>query len=99
MNMAEKVIEEIRVLPEFELREVLDFVGYLKTRHIAGEDTGRALRQFSCQTGNVRMSTHALCVPQIFGAQTPFEARIARINAEDHVPLLNDTSPDNTRSM
>jgi hypothetical protein len=38
MNMAEKVIEEIRVLPEFEVREVLDFVGYLKTRHIAGND-------------------------------------------------------------
>lgn len=36
MNTAEKVIEEIRVLPDFELREVLDFVGYLKTRRSAG---------------------------------------------------------------
>lgn len=33
MNMAEKVFEEVRDLPEFELREVLDFVGFLKTRH------------------------------------------------------------------
>lgn len=33
MSMAEKVFEEIRTLPEFELREVLDFVGFLKTRH------------------------------------------------------------------
>ena len=33
MNMAEKVFEEVRCLPEFEIREVLDFVGYLKTRH------------------------------------------------------------------
>ncbi|MDP2794655.1 MAG: hypothetical protein Q8O25_11370 [Sulfurisoma sp.] len=32
MNMAEKVFEEVRTLPEFELREVLDFVGYLKTK-------------------------------------------------------------------
>jgi len=33
MNMAEKIFEEVRTLPEFELREVLDFVGFLKTRH------------------------------------------------------------------
>ena len=32
MNMAEKVFEEVRTLPEFEFREVLDFVGYLKTK-------------------------------------------------------------------
>ena len=32
MNMVEKVFEEVRTLPEFELREVLDFVGYLKTK-------------------------------------------------------------------
>ena len=32
MNMAEKVFEEVRTLPEFELREVLDFVGYLKAK-------------------------------------------------------------------
>ncbi len=33
MNMAEKVFEEVRTLPDFEVREVLDFVGFLKTRH------------------------------------------------------------------
>lgn len=33
MNMVEKVFEEVRTLPEFEVREVLDFVGFLKTRH------------------------------------------------------------------
>lgn len=33
MNMVEKVFAEVRSLPEFELREVLDFVGFLKARH------------------------------------------------------------------
>ncbi|MDP2793855.1 MAG: hypothetical protein Q8O25_07230 [Sulfurisoma sp.] len=33
MNMAGKLFEEVRTLPEFEMREVLDFVGFLKTRH------------------------------------------------------------------
>lgn len=32
MTTAEKLMEEARTLPEFELREVLDFVGYLKSR-------------------------------------------------------------------
>ena len=32
MTMAERIFEEVRTLPEFELREVLDFVGYLKSR-------------------------------------------------------------------
>jgi hypothetical protein len=32
MTTAEKLLEEARTLPEFELREVLDFVGYLKSR-------------------------------------------------------------------
>lgn len=33
MTTAEQVVAEIRTLPEVELREVLDFVGYLKARH------------------------------------------------------------------
>ena len=33
MSMAEKVFEAVRTLPEFEMREVLDFVSFLKTRH------------------------------------------------------------------
>lgn len=32
MTTAEKILEEARTLPEFQLREVLDFVGYLKSR-------------------------------------------------------------------
>ncbi len=32
MTTAEKLLEEARALPEFQLREVLDFVGYLKSR-------------------------------------------------------------------
>lgn len=32
MTTAEKILEEVRSLPEFQLREVLDFVGYLKSR-------------------------------------------------------------------
>jgi len=31
MTTAEKILEEARTLQEFQLREVLDFVGYLKT--------------------------------------------------------------------
>lgn len=38
MNIAERVVAEVRTLPEFELREVLDFVGYLKTRRDRVED-------------------------------------------------------------
>lgn len=33
MNTADKIFEEVRVLPEVEAREVLDFVGYLKAKH------------------------------------------------------------------
>ncbi|MBK1621878.1 hypothetical protein CKO42_26615 [Lamprobacter modestohalophilus] len=32
MTTAEKIFEEAQTLPEFELREVLDFVCYLKSR-------------------------------------------------------------------
>lgn len=32
MNTAEKVFEEVRALPEVQAREVLDFVGYLKSK-------------------------------------------------------------------
>ena len=32
MTTAEKLLEEARTLPENQLREVLDFVGYLKSR-------------------------------------------------------------------
>ena len=32
MTTAEKILEEARALPELQLLEVLDFVGYLKSR-------------------------------------------------------------------
>ncbi len=32
MNTAKKIAEEIRYLPEKQAREVLDFVGYLKSK-------------------------------------------------------------------
>ena len=32
MNTAEKIIEEVRTLPEAQAREVLDFVAFLKAR-------------------------------------------------------------------
>lgn len=38
MNTAEKIFEEVRVLPEVQAREVLDFVGYLKAK-TAGRGT------------------------------------------------------------
>ena len=32
MNTREKILEEVQTLPETDAREVLDFVGYLKSR-------------------------------------------------------------------
>ncbi|ACV34955.1 hypothetical protein [Accumulibacter sp.] len=32
MNTMERIVEEVRTLPETDAREVLDFVGYLKSR-------------------------------------------------------------------
>ncbi len=44
MTTAEKILEEVRSLPEFQLREVLDFVGYLKSRlqQSAADKTGNS---------------------------------------------------------
>ena len=33
MNTAEKILEEIKDLSESDVREVLDFVGYLKSKY------------------------------------------------------------------
>jgi len=38
MNTVERIFEEVKVLPEFQAREVLDFVGYLKTRRASTDD-------------------------------------------------------------
>jgi len=32
MNTMEKIVEEVRTLPEVDAREVLDFVGFLKAK-------------------------------------------------------------------
>ena len=32
MNTAKKIFDEVRIMPESEAREVLDFVGYLKSK-------------------------------------------------------------------
>jgi len=34
MNTAEKIFEEVRSLPDFQAQEVLDFVGFLKTKYV-----------------------------------------------------------------
>lgn len=41
MNTAEKIFDEVQTLPEFEAREVLDFVEFLKGRR----DRGREVRR------------------------------------------------------
>ena len=38
MGITERISDEIKTLPEGEAREVLDFVGYLKTRRHAAEE-------------------------------------------------------------
>lgn len=47
MNTVERIFEEVKALPEFQAREVLDFVGYLKTRRAAADNADSAP-----QTGN-----------------------------------------------
>lgn len=37
MNTVERIFEEVKALPEFQAREVLDFVGYLKSRHASAD--------------------------------------------------------------
>lgn len=32
MNAVERIVEEVKTLPEFQAREVLYFVGYLKAK-------------------------------------------------------------------
>jgi hypothetical protein len=34
MTLAEKIFAEVRALPETQAREVLDFVGFLKSKHV-----------------------------------------------------------------
>lgn len=41
MNTAEKIFEEVQTLGEFEAREVLDFVGYLKAKRATHREEKR----------------------------------------------------------
>lgn len=38
MNVIERIAEEVKDLPEFRAHEVLDFVGYLKTKSASSEN-------------------------------------------------------------
>lgn len=40
MNLVERIVEEVRNLPEIQAREVLDFVGYLKTKRTLTDSAG-----------------------------------------------------------
>ncbi len=38
MNTVERIVEEVKNLPELQAREVLDFVGYLKAKRATNDD-------------------------------------------------------------
>ena len=46
MTTPEKVFAEVRALPETVAREVLDFVGFLKTRQAKGKSVQRDMSAF-----------------------------------------------------
>jgi hypothetical protein len=46
MNTAKKIFDEVRVMPESEAREVLDFVGYLKAKLNYSKDKIQSMDEF-----------------------------------------------------
>lgn len=46
MNTAEKIFDEVRILPESQAREVLDFVGYLKSKLKSGAQGIQGVSEF-----------------------------------------------------
>jgi len=46
MNTAEKIFEEVRSLPDFQAQEVLDFVGFLKSKNIVQSDKTKDMSVF-----------------------------------------------------
>ena len=46
MNTEMKIFDEVRVMPESEVREVMDFLGYLKTRFVQAKDPLQEMNEF-----------------------------------------------------
>ena len=46
MNTAKKIFDEVRGMPESEAREVLDFVGYLKSRQAQAKKPVHEMNEF-----------------------------------------------------
>lgn len=46
MNTAKKIFDEVRIMPESAAREVLDFVGYLKTKRMQARDAAQEMSEF-----------------------------------------------------
>lgn len=46
MNTVKKIVDEVRLLPEMQAREVLDFVGYLKSKLNQAEKTKQSVVDF-----------------------------------------------------
>ncbi len=44
MNTVERIFEAVKNLPEFQAREVLDFVGYLKAKRASADSAVSALQ-------------------------------------------------------
>lgn len=46
MNTVKQIVEEIRYLPEMQAREVLDFVGYLRSKLKQTDKTSQSVDDF-----------------------------------------------------
>ncbi len=46
MNTAERIFDEVRILPESQAREVLDFVGYLKSKLASKPQATQGMSEF-----------------------------------------------------
>jgi hypothetical protein len=46
MNTAKQVFDEVRIMPESEAREVLDFVGYLKSKRMSSKGSVQGTNEF-----------------------------------------------------
>ena len=46
MNTAKKIFDEVRIMPESEARAVLDFVDFLKSRHVQAKNPIQEMNEF-----------------------------------------------------